>query len=63
MNVWTALPTGPDAASLDGYLKKAMTRFYYCWDSKGNVYAQNKRDGVGAEPKEAEIQRPCKLAP
>ena len=62
VNTWTALPTGPDAASLDGYLKKATTKFYFCWDNKGKVYAQNKEDGVKANPKDAKKQRLCKKA-
>jgi len=60
VNTWTGLPNGPDAAALDGYLRKDTTLFYYCWDSKGHVYAQNKKDGVKAEPDDAEKQRPCK---
>ena len=48
-NTWTALPAG----TLDGYLKKNNTKFFYCWDSKGNVYAQNKTDGVEAVPDDA----------
>lgn len=63
VNTWNSMPAGPDAASLDGYLIKATTYFYYCWDSKGNVSAQNKKDGVKAEPKDAEEQRPCKRSP
>jgi len=49
--------------ALDGYLINARTKYYFCWDSKGNVYAQNKKDGVKAEPDDAEKQRPCKKAP
>lgn len=52
-NTWTALPAGTGAATLDGYLKKSKTKFFYCWDSKGNVYAQNKTDGVKAVPANA----------
>ena len=63
VNTWTNLPVGPEAAALDGLLGRTTTHFYYCWDSKGNVYAQNKEDGVVAEPKDAEKQRPCKRAP
>ena len=63
VNTWTNLPAGPGAASLDGYLRKAKTHFYYCWDGKGEVYAQNKKDGVRAVPKDAEKQRPCKKTP
>ena len=63
VNTWTSLPAGPDAAPLDGLLGRTTTRFYYCWDSGGNVYAQNKKDGVIAGPKDAEEQRPCKKAP
>ena len=63
VNTWTNVPVGPDAASLGGLLGTTTTMFYYCWDSKGEVYAQNKRDGVRAEPKDAENQRPCKKIP
>ena len=63
VNTWRAMPEGPDASSLYAYLIKTTTKYYYCWDSKGNVYAQNKEDGVVAEPKDAEKQRPCKRAP
>ena len=63
VNTWTDLPEGPGAASLDGLLRKPTTFFYYCWDSKGNVYTQNKKDGVRAEPDDAKKQRPCKKAP
>jgi len=62
-NTWTNLPAGNDAASLDGILRKATTRFYYCWDRDGKVYAQNKTDGVWAEPEDAKEQSPCKKAP
>ena len=37
VNTWTDLPEGPDVEALDGYLKKNRTKFYYCWDSQGNV--------------------------
>ena len=60
VNTWSGLPKGPQAAALDGYLKKATTHFYYCWDSQGNVYVQNKKDGVVATADDAEKQRPCK---
>ena len=56
-NTWTALPTGTGtgagAGTLDGYLKKNSTKFFYCWDSKGNACAQNKTDGVEAVPDDA----------
>ncbi len=52
-NTWTALPAGTGAATLDGYLKKNGTKFFYCWDTKGNVYAQNKTDGVADDAKAA----------
>lgn len=63
VNTWTGLPEGPGASSLDGYLHSVNTLFYYCWDSEGNVYAQNKKDGEKAEPDDAENQRPCKKSP
>jgi len=63
VNTWTDLPQGPGAASLDGYFRKPTTYFYYCWDSKGNVYAQNKTGGVRATPEDAGKQGPCKKAP
>ena len=52
-NTWPALPAGTGAGTLDGYLKKNSTKFFYCWDSKGNACAQNKTDGVEAVPDEA----------
>ena len=63
VNTWTGLPEGLDAASLDGYLINTTAKYYYCWNSRGNVYAQNKKDGVRAEAKDAEKQRPCKKTP
>lgn len=62
-NTWTALPAGTGAATLDGYLKKSKTKFFYCWDSKGNVYAQNKTDGVKAVPADAKASAACATAP
>ena len=60
---WTALPAGTGAATLDGYLKKNATKFFYCWDSKGNVYAQNKTDGVIAVPDDAKAAAACATPP
>ena len=56
-NSWTALPAG--AGTLDDYMKKSKTKFFYCWDSKGNVYAQNKTDGVIAVPDDAKAAAAC----
>ena len=58
-NTWTALPAGTGAATLDAYLKKNATKFYYCWDGSGNVYAQNSVDGVKAVPADAKIAAAC----
>ena len=58
-NTWTALPAGTGAATLDGYLKKTTTKFFYCWDDKGNVYAQNVTDGVKAVPADAKAAAAC----
>ena len=58
-NTWTALPAGTGAETLDGYLKKNKTKFFYCWDTKGNVYAQNKTDGVEAVPDDAKAAAAC----
>ena len=58
-NTFTALPAGTGAATLDGYLKKTTTKFFYCWDAKGNVYAQNKTDGVKAVPTDAKAAAAC----
>ncbi len=64
VNNWTALPKGPGASPLGGvYIREPNSLFYYCWDSKGLVYAQNKKDGVTADPDDAEKQRPCKIPP
>ena len=62
-NTWTALPAGTGAATLDGYLKKTKTKFFYCWDSKGNVYAQNKTDGMIAVPADAKAAAACATSP
>ena len=62
-NTWTALPTGTGAVPLDGYLKKTTTKFFYCWDSKGNVYAQNLTDRVKALPSHAKAAAKCKKPP
>ena len=58
-NTWTALPAGTGADTLDNYLKKNKTKFFYCWDTKGNVYAQNKTDGVIAVPDDAKAAAAC----
>ena len=52
-STWSALPAGTGAGTLDGYMKKSKTKYFYCWNSKGNVYAQNKTDGVIAVPDDA----------
>ena len=62
-NTWTALPAGTGAATLDGYLKKSKTKFFYCWDTKGNVYAQNKSDGVIAVPDDGKAAAACATPP
>jgi len=54
VNTWTDFPEGPGAASLDSLLRRTTTKFYYFWDSNGNVYAQNKTDSVKAKPKDAD---------
>ncbi len=58
-NTWTALPAGTGADTLDNYLKKNKTKFFYCWNTKGNVYAQNKTDGVIAVPDDAKASAAC----
>ena len=58
-NTWTALPAGTGADTLDNYLKKNKTKFFYCWDTKGNVYAQNKTDCVIAVPDDAKAAAAC----
>ncbi len=62
-NTWTALPAGTGAETLDGYLKKNKTKFFYCWDDKGNVYAQNTTDGVEAVPDDAKAAAACATPP
>ena len=62
-DTWTALPAGTGAETLDGYLKKNKTKFFYCWDDKGNVYAQNKTDGVEAVPDDAKAAAACATPP
>lgn len=70
VKTWTALPEGKDAVPLVNYRSvdmygqvKDTTKFYYCWDSQGNVWAQNETDAVMATAEGAKIQRPCKKAP
>ena len=58
-NTFTALPAGTGTATLDGYLKKTTTKFFYCWDDAGNVYAQNSADGVKAVPADAKTSAAC----
>ena len=58
-DTWTALPAGTGAGTLDGYMKKSKTKYFYCWNSKGNVYAQNKTDGVIAVPDDAKAAAAC----
>ena len=58
-NTWTALPAGTGALTLDGYLKKATTKFFFCWDGAGNIYAQNSVDGVKAVPADAKVAAAC----
>ncbi len=62
-NTWTALPAGTGSETLDGYLKKNKTKFFYCWDTKGNVYAQNATDGVEAVPADAKTAAACATPP
>ena len=63
VNTWTEMPKGANTAPLANYMKQETTEFYYCWDSQGYVYAQNKEDGVEAMPEDAELQRSCQKAP
>ena len=58
-NTWTSLPAGTGAAALTEYLKKSKTKFFYCWDTSGNVYAQNSTDGVKAVPADAKAPAAC----
>ena len=62
-NTWTSLPAGTGADTLDNYLKKNKTKFFYCWDAKGNVYAQNKTDSVEAVPEDAKVAAACATPP
>ena len=54
---------GDGAVPLDFYLRADKTYFFYCWDSAGNVYAQNGNDGVKATPDDASSSAACKAAP
>ncbi len=62
-NTWTALPAGTGAETLDGYLKKNKTKFFYCWVTKGNVYGQNKTDGLVAVPDDSKAAAACATSP
>ena len=57
VNEWTGFPTGPGAASLDIYMKKPTTNFYYCWDRNGNLYPRS------ADPDDAEKPGECPQEP
>ena len=57
---WTSDPT---EGTLDGYLKKPNTKYFYCWDSKGNVWSQNTTDGTKGTVAEAKVSTVCKKAP
>ena len=62
-NTWTALPVGGGAVALDLYLGEDKTRYFFCWDSEGKVYAQNGSDGERATPDDARSSAACKAAP
>ena len=57
VNTWTAMPEGLVATPLAGYLKEAKTKFYYCWDSNGNVYPRSE------DPDDAEKPGQCPQEP
>jgi hypothetical protein len=40
-NDWSALPTGPGAAPLAGYMAADTTTYFYCWDESGEVLFQD----------------------
>ena len=41
-NVWTALPAGTDAATLDAYLQEDNTIYFYCYGTDGQVTSQQE---------------------
>ncbi len=41
-NVWTALPSGTDAATLDDYLQEDNTIYFYCYGTDGQVTNQHE---------------------
>ena len=39
---WTSLPAGAGTGNLIDYLQSNLTQYFYCYDAKGNITAQNK---------------------
>ena len=52
VNAWTALPAAAGGAPLAVYLKRTLTRHYYCWDARGNVYPRSDDPDVAKKPGE-----------
>lgn len=59
INTWTAQPTGTGSAFLSGYMQKNTTIYYYCWESDGQVYAQNAAANVVGTATTAETLGTC----
>ena len=60
---WTAFPQGGNSETLDGYLKKSTTTYFYCWEANGEVYAQNAAANAPGTPDTAEAVGTCFAAP
>ncbi len=61
-NAWAGLPLGAGSAVLygavgDRYLKKAATKYFYCWTAGGEVYARD------LEPEIADDAGACRVPP
>ena len=44
---------------MDVYLKKTTSKFFFCWDGAGIIYAQNSVDRVKAVPADAKVAAAC----
>ena len=63
VNTWTLLPTGGNSETLDGYLKKTTTTYFYCWEANGEVYAQNAAANAPGTPDTADAVGTCFAPP
>lgn len=60
VNTWSGFPKGEGVESLERYIKDGTTTFYYCWDSKGEVWGRNEN---GQRPTEESAGKPGECNP